>query len=250
MLAHKIPRSIVVTGYMSDDSEALEILLRSHAGAKAGEAYSEAELVKQVIQFVNEPTLDGELKLMLRDDLPDLKHNAKPALIPRSFEENYAFLRQCYSDRSVAQDTTRIRASVVADLQAIIESRLTKDSIKRLTKSAAQQAQLPVFDFDKNNHLQIRFIYVVNEVTPVLDYAVLLLADPTRAFRKDLCRCKLENCGKFFLVNRNTGGRPRKDYCKSTHMEQAHAEGVLQRVRKTRKKKANARLALRAKRQK
>jgi hypothetical protein len=223
---------------MSDDTEALEILLNGHAGAKAGDAYSELELVKKVIEFVNKPTLDDELKLMLRDDLPDLKRNARPVLIPRSFEDHYASLRQQFSDRTVAEETKDTRARIATDLQSIIDDCLTAESIKRLTRSAAQQAQLPVFEFDSETHLQIRFIYVVNSVTPVLDYAVLLMADSVRSFRKDLCRCKLPSCRRFFLVDRNTGGRPRKDYCKKTHMEKSHAAGTLERVRTARAKKA------------
>jgi hypothetical protein len=53
----------------------------------------------------------------------------------------------------------------------------------------------------------------------------LLLAfalDPKRRFAKELRRCQLESCGRFFLVPQGRRGGPIQDYCPGTdHQRQA-----------------------------
>jgi hypothetical protein len=72
-------------------------------------------------------------------------------------------------------------------------------------------------------------------------YLVALLLDSSRPYGRDLCRCKLEGCGNYFLVHRPPTGRPRRDYCSLEHMEEAQRRTLSARVTKSRRKTGTAR---------
>lgn len=72
--------------------------------------------------------------------------------------------------------------------------------------------------------------------TPYLlaNRGILLLLDPERGFGGKLCQCRLSTCGNFFLEVRPPRGRPQRRYCSAAHMELAHKERGLIRMRKIR----------------
>jgi hypothetical protein len=72
-------------------------------------------------------------------------------------------------------------------------------------------------------------------------YLVALLLDSSRPYGRDLCQCKLEGCGNYFLVYRPPTGRPRRDYCSPQHMEEAQHRTLSARVMKSRRKATAAR---------
>ena len=69
------------------------------------------------------------------------------------------------------------------------------------------------------------------DLEAAIGYALLLLLDPTRGYGSDLCRCKLAECGRFFLAIKPPTGRPRRDYCCEEHLEAAREKSSVDRVR-------------------
>jgi hypothetical protein len=52
----------------------------------------------------------------------------------------------------------------------------------------------------------------------------------------ELCRCKLEECQRFFLVI-DSGTRPRRSYCSQEHMEAHHKKTSSERVARSRRQR-------------
>jgi hypothetical protein len=218
--------------------DGLRILLAANLHRPPRNSLSEEELVRLVIDFVNAPTLLGQVKLMARDPAPDLRVTLNADDLQRRFGKDMTPERAiAISNQAIADETKLECEQVRGDLQALIDHAVDSQALARLTTSASQQALLPVFTFDKDG-LGIKYRYRVNSLAPVLDYAVLLLLDRKRNFGKELCRCKLGGCGKFFLASRSTGGRPRTEYCEKAHMEQAHKAAAAQRAENSRKSRA------------
>ena len=69
------------------------------------------------------------------------------------------------------------------------------------------------------------------DLEAAIGYALRLLLDPTRGYGSDLCRCKLAECGRFFLAIKPPTGRPRRDYCCEEHLEAAREKSSVDRVR-------------------
>ena len=224
-----------------DEWRALEILLAANFNRPHRDSLSDEDLVRLALDYLHAPTVESHLRILVRDPARELR----PALIPSNAQVAFAELRLSLTDEALALQTKNVREQARADLQALIDGPLTAKTLIRLTDSASQQALLPVFDFD-NDGLRIRYRYRVNSIAAALDYAVLLIFDRKRPFLKDVCRCKLDGCGRFFLLDRATGGRPRKDYCCKGHMDQAHDAAGAKRADLSRRKRANAAAAAKA----
>jgi hypothetical protein len=56
----------------------------------------------------------------------------------------------------------------------------------------------------------------------VLAYLVLLLVDESQDFGRELYRCQLASCGRFFIAERVGKGRPRSKYHSNDCMTAAH----------------------------
>lgn len=93
---------------------------------------------------------------------------------------------------------------------------------------------LPEF-VETNGHVKAQYRIVPSGIFEALRYAMHLLSSKDQPYRRDLCICRLETCGKFFLARRSErAGRPRRDYCCNEHMQEAHALGSAMRVRNSR----------------
>lgn len=66
--------------------------------------------------------------------------------------------------------------------------------------------------------------YLTSTITAPLAYVTWLLLDGS--FAGELCRCRLERCGTFFLYSdkKRPKGRPFRFHCDSQHSEQDHNE--------------------------
>jgi len=79
-------------------------------------------------------------------------------------------------------------------------------------------------------------------VSAAVAYAVILLIDPRRSFWRQVCRCQLKSCNRFFMERRQETGRPQRRYCSREHMLEAHALRSTERAQRSRaKKKARTR---------
>ena len=82
-----------------------------------------------------------------------------------------------------------------------------------------------------NSGVEIFHRHFPADLEAAVGYALLLLLDPSRAYGSDLCRCKLAECGRFFLAIKPPTGRPRRDYCCAEHLEAAREKSSVDRVR-------------------
>lgn len=79
------------------------------------------------------------------------------------------------------------------------------------------------------------------DVDAALAFALLVILDSQKPYGGDLCRCKLQECRRFFLTIRPATGRPRRDYCSQQHLDEARAATGSQRVKKFRESQKKAR---------
>ena len=101
-----------------------------------------------------------------------------------------------------------------------------------------------------NTGVEVFYRHFPADLEAAIGYALLLLLDPTRPYGSDLCRCKLVECGRFFLAIKPPTGRPRRDYCCAEHLEAAREKSSVDRVRAFREReRAKARRRHRASRQ-
>lgn len=90
--------------------------------------------------------------------------------------------------------------------------------------------------------LRLAVHYPATGVEELCDIGTTLLLDLDRGLRRDLCKCQLETCGSYFLVERGAGNRPRTRYCSTAHMLAFHGgDRGAARVRKHRSQKAEKR---------
>ena len=82
-----------------------------------------------------------------------------------------------------------------------------------------------------NSGVEVSYRHFPADLEAAIGYALLLLLDPTRGYGSDLCRCKLAECGRFFLAIKPPTGRPRRDYCCEEHLEAAREKSSVDRVR-------------------
>ena len=88
-----------------------------------------------------------------------------------------------------------------------------------------------------NFHLAYRTIAKSRKAA--FDYALGLILGN---FSTDLCRCRLQTCAKFFLVEPAKVGRPRREYCSNEHREEFFRQQSGERVKRSRERaKARAR---------
>lgn len=71
-------------------------------------------------------------------------------------------------------------------------------------------------------------------------WAVLWLQQRHRAQEVELCRCRLEECGRFFFAI-ESGGRTRRTFCSEDHMQEHHRKSSAERVARSRANRRRAR---------
>ena len=73
----------------------------------------------------------------------------------------------------------------------------------------------------------------------ILSYAAALLITDEDHVRRDLCRCNLDTCSKFFFAKKSKSGvgKPRTRYCCDEHMQKAHEMDNARRQRISKEKK-------------
>jgi hypothetical protein len=69
-------------------------------------------------------------------------------------------------------------------------------------------------------------------------YVDTLLLDDANAIGGDLCQCRLQECGKFFLSKKPATGRPQRFYCSEEHMLKVHQQASPERRKRAQAKKA------------
>jgi hypothetical protein len=71
-----------------------------------------------------------------------------------------------------------------------------------------------------------------------LGRVLVLLCDPESTHGDDLRRCQWDPCGKFFFLQRTTGGAPMRGYCCAEHRDEGTRLDTRKRVQRLRRKQA------------
>lgn len=170
-----------------------------------------------------------------------------------------------YRDTS---DVVRVRQAFRADLQALVDKRLSTADRKRIYASADRIVLVPRTAEDGS----VKFQYIPVSLEAALAHAMRLLMDPAKALREDLKQCQWRNCNRlddrripnvrnFFFVSERreaakaagkerTGKLPDR-YCCEEHMRAEHraraTDATLQRRKEQREQKLRLAMARTAK---
>lgn len=206
-------------------------------------ALSEIELIERTIQFAN--TGSASAYALLWSSVRMSKHDlasSEKFISQRPISFRHALIE---SDRLALRQ----------GLAAIVAGKVTPEMHDRWCRHAEGLALLPTFK--DNGTVQCRYVvfeHFLRPPSPQLAYTQLLLLSGPQA--GELCRCKREGCGRFFLAARpetsdrkgEQRGRTIRDYCPGTdHREQAHQAAAVERMRRSRER-AKARAAINQKR--
>jgi hypothetical protein len=154
-------------------------------------------------------------------------------------------------------DVQRMHERFCADLQAIIEGRVSAADRRRIFSTADRLVLVPRTDDDGTVKVQ----YLPESTESALGHALRLLLDPLKPYRNDLKQCQWKDCKlysgypgdirRFFLVSdrrkaaaaagkEGTGKLPDR-YCCEEHMRAAHraraTEATIRRRNELRERK-------------
>jgi hypothetical protein len=92
-----------------------------------------------------------------------------------------------------------------------------------------------------NTGISLRVQTHISDMAGFEAYLSLLLLDAERELGGALCRCRYQECGKYFLAASHTG-RTRRMYCTPEHTQLAHNASAAERMAKLRKSRKNPKL--------
>lgn len=95
---------------------------------------------------------------------------------------------------------------------------------------------LPSLRSSAGGRTNLDYNVIITSTSAFHIFVSILLIDEQRPLGRNLFRCKLESCTRWFLAKESgpDGGRPNKSYCSKDHMATAHKQGNGARVRKSR----------------
>lgn len=134
--------------------------------------------------------------------------------------------------------TERWRAQMREFLAKFVMQRfdITKEFVKETEESLEKVWVLPAL---RRVGKGVRLVNHISITGPesLRGFSSMLLLDESRPYGKDLCQCKLDGCGRFFLVQKPPTGRPQRLYCTREHMLEVHARESTRRAKESRDKK-------------
>ena len=95
---------------------------------------------------------------------------------------------------------------------------------------------LPTLQRDRHSATLKGHIFIDNVIAFEM-FIIILILDEARGIGRDLRKCNLPGCERFFLVYKPPTGRPQSRYCTKKHMHEAHARTATSRARKSRASK-------------
>lgn len=186
---------------------------------------SEAEYLGRVLAFANarEPeqlhALETELVSGLElDEPPVFFHALQAPLTPKLLDAQGRLRNQLDVIRNAGSEARRALEN---------EVRLAGEMI----------AIRPAYVVTESG-VEVSYRYFPANLEAAIGYGLILFLDARRPYGKDLCRCKLEECQKFFLTIRRPSGRPRRDYCCKEHLKTDHNRDAAGRVKAYRERQA------------
>lgn len=124
---------------------------------------------------------------------------------------------------------------------SVLASRRSKDRrssiAQRAIPLANQQVCFPAFDFyskHKNKGLYSEMRYIPRNLESALAFIVVLFLDEERPYGRDLSRCRLDSCRRFYLIDRSVSNRPNTTYCCPEHGVEQNRKDNAERQRQRR----------------
>jgi len=154
-------------------------------------------------------------------------------------------------DKAVGDDQKRARRVLTEAIEDLTALKNRLQTYASISQGLLGIVRTPVL-FQQDDALRVEWtLRVSNELgstgtdlQKILSYAAALLITDEGHVRRDLCRCHLETCGKFFFAKRSKSGRgkPRTKYCCDPHMQTAHGLDNARRQRLSKEKRRKAAL--------
>lgn len=154
-------------------------------------------------------------------------------------------------DEVIATNRKRVRLMLTEALENVEKLRGSLRQYASRTYGELGIARRAVL-VDRDGKLAIHWAFEINrssrtygnDTLLLISYAAAVLASDGNGLRRDLCRCHLETCRKFFFAKRSTSGRGKRRtrYCCEKHMQTAHEMDNARRQRVSKEKKRKAAL--------
>ena len=202
-------------------------------------------LLQAVIDFANDETdlepVRDSWRHQLAMDIGLFPPVEQPPSARRKYErEVKKKISESEIDKAVTNDQQRAKNVLTEAIQdlAALKTRLQRYAANNDGRLGI--VRTPVL-IQQDNDLRIEWALEggVSLIT-ILSYAAALLITDEDHVRRDLCRCNLDTCSKFFFAKKSKSGvgKPRTRYCCDEHMRQAHEmdNARRQRVSKARKR--------------
>lgn len=144
-----------------------------------------------------------------------------------------------------AKDLAQLEAATrpfIEDL-SVLASRRGRDRrsaiAQRSIPLANQQVCFPAFGHspnDKNKGISMEIRYLPRDLESALAFIVVLFLDDARPYGRDLSRCRLDSCRRFYLIDRSASNRPNTTYCCPEHGAEQNRKDNAERQRQRRKR--------------
>jgi hypothetical protein len=174
---------------------------------------SERGLIDYVLRFANsEVDLDFLKDLPSSSDYDDLRQFREAT---REAEVNQEAQRRALLMPllvSVLSDPRKARAQFLPAAEALLTRIEARPFLRRKRRGAS-----------------LAYRAIIGDVAALYAFVAILLLDEGRGLGRDLRRCKLKTCGRFFLVQPGPG-RPRSRFCD----DKCHAREAADRMRRLR----------------
>jgi hypothetical protein len=133
-----------------------------------------------------------------------------------------------------------LRKRLQAHLAAITHDRpISLVDLKKLSAAASRTSINPVYSISDNGALETSYRYLPESIEAAISYGVLLMVDTERPYRRDLKRCCLPACSRYFFSSDSPAatGRDRVLYCSRDHMIERHKSTSAERTRRWRERR-------------
>jgi hypothetical protein len=217
-----------------------------YGAPKRGAFDSERGFLEYVLQFANGDTNRAEMRRYVDLNKEVIEHPAGSVA-----NVAYALLAAATGKRPDAATLAEADATAVTHLRTQLREVLSCVMVDRarITEVFLLAADDPLKEvwllpirIRVPGGVSLQYHAVINNPASFTTFALILLLDvaPGRNFARDLCRCRLKGCDRFFLARKPKTGRPQRLYCTRKHMLEAHTLGSTKRVQRSRARRALA----------
>lgn len=208
------------------ENEAAKVFIEATRTITDGPLLAERDYVVRALAFAT--TVDASALHSIEVELVSGVRIQEPVYLASLLEESTPALR-------------RAQAQFLDRLEIIQNSKKAAHlALANEVWSAGEQTLIRPTYLASRDGIEVHYRYYPVDLGAALNFVLLLLLDTARPYGRDLCRCRLKKCQRFFLAIRRPMGRPRRDYCSPEHLEASRAVTGVQRVQAYRKRQREA----------